>query len=652
MNRRSTAAIGLIVSFLLVIVSGYGQTVSNEECLDCHSDSTLTKTLETGQEKSLFVDLEKFTSSLHGEFECVVCHTDIEEIPHEEDLKKGDCSICHEDIAEEYMQSLHGRALSKGEADAPHCSDCHGYHYIQPSDDSLSMIFPANIPHTCAKCHADLKIVKKYDIPNPSAYESYLKSIHFKRIKEGDKASAVCNNCHSSHSLQPSTDPSSMIYRSNIPKTCGQCHGDVYEQYSESVHGKAALAGVTDSPVCTDCHREHSIQASDDPAASIYPAAVSKNICARCHEAERIVTRYGLAVNVVESYFESYHGLADRAGTPVTANCASCHGVHDIRPSSDPKSSVHKDNLAATCGKCHPDVNENVAIGSVHILPSEKRHNALLYYIRLSYISLIILIIGGMILHNGLDFIIKIRARYKGLEFPHHPGADEATFVRLTLNERIQHVLLFTSFTILVITGFALVYPESWWARPLFAFEKGFAFRGFLHRLAAVVNIALAIYHVYYLIFVKRGREQFKALMPNLKDVQDVLQMFRYYLGLSKQKAQFDRYNYAEKAEYWALIWGTIVMTTTGLILWFNNFAMRIFPKWVMDVATVVHLYEAILATLAIIVWHFYFVFLSPNVYPINFACITGKVSEEEMKEEHPLEYERLMREGQSENED
>lgn len=652
MNRKRNSPIGLILFLLIGAAFGYAQTVSNEECLECHSDSSLTKTLESGQEKSLFVNGEKFSTSLHGVFECVDCHVDIQEVPHEEDLEKGNCGICHEDIAEEYMQSLHGRALSRGEEEAPTCSNCHGYHYMQLSDDSLSMIFPANLPRTCATCHTDLKIIKKYDILNPSAYESYLKSIHFQRVKEGNPTSAVCNDCHSSHSLQASTDPRSMIYRANIPKTCRKCHEDVYDQYSESIHGKAALAGVMDSPVCTDCHREHSIQASGDPASSVYPAAVSSKICARCHEAERIVTRYGLAPNVVKSYFESYHGLADRAGTTVTANCASCHGIHDIRPSSDPKSTVHKNNLVETCGKCHPGVSDNVAVGSIHVLPSEKQKSPLLYYIRLAYISLIIMIIGGMVLHNGLDFIKKIRARWKGLELPHPVGADEATFVRLTLNERIQHVLLFTSFTILVITGFALVFPESWWARPIFAFEKGFAFRGFLHRLAAVVNIGLAIYHLYYLAFVKRGRDQIKALLPKFKDIQDLLQMFRYYLGLSNEKAQFDRYGYAEKAEYWALIWGTVVMTSTGLILWFNNFAMKIFPKWIMDVATIIHLYEAILATLAILVWHFYFVFLNPNVYPMNFACITGKISEEEMQEEHPLEYERLLREKELEDKD
>ncbi|MBN2090782.1 cytochrome b/b6 domain-containing protein, partial [candidate division KSB1 bacterium] len=166
--------------------------------------------------------------------------------------------------------------------------------------------------------------------------------------------------------------------------------------------------------------------------------------------------------------------------------------------------------------------------------------------------------------------------------------------------------------------------------------------RGLFHRGAAVVMVALAFYHVWYLIFTKRGRQQLKDFLPGLKDIWDVIGMVKYNLGLSSQRPEFERYNYAEKAEYWALIWGTIVMGITGFILWFPNITMAYFPKWLTDVSTTVHYYEAILATLAIIVWHFYFQFLDPHVYPFNFTCMTGKISEEALREEHKLEYERL----------
>ncbi len=631
----------LIIGHLLLVGSSRAQTILNETCLECHSDSSLTKTLPSGLEKSLFVDLKKFENSHHGSFSCVDCHTDITEIPHPEDLKPGDCRQCHAEVATEYDQSLHGQALMKGMEDAPQCSDCHGYHHLLPSADSLSMTFPANLPQTCAICHANPQLVKRHSIPIADPVGAYRESIHFKAVKAGQPA-AACNDCHSSHNLRLRDDPKSSINRVNTPQTCGKCHQPIHDEYAMSVHGKAALAGVVDSPVCTDCHREHAIQVPTDPKSSVYPSAISKTTCPQCHAAERITSRYGLAKRQVSSYIESYHGLADQAGSLVTANCASCHGIHDILPSSDPRSKINKNNLVQTCGSCHPGVNENVTLGSVHINP-ETDQNSIIYYVRMFYIILIIVTIGGMLLHNLSDFIKKVRLRYQGMEEIHHASKHEATFVRLTLNERIQHFILMFSFTTLVITGFALVFPNAWWVAPFLKVQLGFSMRGILHRVAAAIFVILSIYHIFYLIRTKRGREQFMALLPRYQDVLDVIQMFKYYIGLSSQKPSFARFNYAEKAEYWALIWGTIVMSLTGFVLWLNTFAMQYLPKWVMDVSTVIHYYEAMLATLAIIVWHFYFVFLNPDVYPMNFACITGKISAEEMKHEHPLEYEALM---------
>jgi len=258
---------------------------------------------------------------------------------------------------------------------------------------------------------------------------------------------------------------------------------------------------------------------------------------------------------------------------------------------------------------------------------------------------LIIGVIGGMLFHNGLDFRKKFVAKIYGNGQHTLNQLTGKQFERLTINERIQHFLLMTSFTLLVYTGFAMKFPETYWAAPLIRWEGAFAVRGILHRIAAGVMIGLSFYHVLYLIITQRGREQVKALAPKFKDLLDVIQMFKYYLGISKEKPKFDRYNYIEKAEYWALIWGTIVMTVTGFILWFENLSLRFLPKWVSDVSTVIHLYEAVLASLAILVWHFYFQFFDPHVYPVNTTCLTGNISEEDMMEEHPLEYERIIKE-------
>jgi cytochrome b subunit of formate dehydrogenase len=132
--------------------------------------------------------------------------------------------------------------------------------------------------------------------------------------------------------------------------------------------------------------------------------------------------------------------------------------------------------------------------------------------------------------------------------------------------------------------------------------------------------------------------------MPTLKDAQDVKGMMRYYLGLTHEKPKFGRFGYVEKSEYWALVWGTIVMGTTGVIMWFDNTFISIFSKYGYDISRTIHFYEAWLAMLAIIVWHFYAVIFNPDIYPMNVAWFKGTISRTEMEEEHPLELEEILR--------
>lgn len=632
----------MLLLLLLSIVTVNGQ-VSTSECMECHGDKDLTKMVDDTVEVSLFVDLDKFGNSVHGGFECVDCHANIKEIPHDENLEHPNCNQCHDDVAAEYMKSLHGLSLARGDKDAPYCWNCHSSHYVYSGQDSLSMTSKLNQPTTCATCHSNLDVVRKYHIPIADPSRLYQTSFHFKIIKEkGNTESASCSDCHGAHDLQERNHPTSSINKVNIPKTCARCHSEIYDEYIESIHGVGVMAGRLDNPVCSDCHSEHAIKSPMDPTSTVYSAVVSQTLCADCHQAERIVAKYGLNPNVVKSYKDSYHGLAVRGGSVVSANCASCHGIHNIRPSSDPKSTIHKSNLGATCGTCHPGVSEKVAQGSIHVYASPES-DKLIYYVTMFYYALIIGVIGAMVLHNALDFRKKLVGKFTGSFEPHLASFDGGMIERLTRNERIQHFFLMGSFIILVYTGFAMVFPEAWWAAPLIRWEGGFAFRGYLHRIAAGVMIGLSLYHVFYLITTKRGREHVKALIPKLKDLQDVIQMLRYYLGMVNEKPQFDRYNYIEKAEYWALIWGTVVMSVTGFILWFENISLRYFPKWITDVSTVIHLYEAVLATLAILVWHFYFQFIDPSVYPMNTTCLTGKMTEDHFREEHPLEYERMV---------
>jgi len=323
----------------------------------------------------------------------------------------------------------------------------------------------------------------------------------------------------------------------------------------------------------------------------------------------------------------------------VVANCASCHGVHNILPSSDARSMVNRANLVATCGHCHPGVSEKFTLGKVHVdAPlSADTGSMAVRWIRTLYVGMIFAVIGGMILHN---LIIWRRKAILKRNLQHR------VVVRMSEHQRWQHIVLFTSFILLVLTGFALKYPDTWFTGILGMSEK---VRGLVHRIAGVVLIGIGVYHVVYAALTRDGRKLVFAFLPRPQDIRDLRGTMLYYLGLQKVRPTYARFNYAEKAEYWALVWGLMVMAATGLLLWFKVLASSWLPRWWMDVATAIHFYEAVLATLAIIVWHFYQVFLDPDVYPMNWAWWDGKMPIEHYREEHALDAEPLRDANSSE---
>ena len=334
----------------------------------------------------------------------------------------------------------------------------------------------------------------------------------------------------------------------------------------------------------------------------------------------------------------SYHGMASQMGSRVAANCASCHGVHNILPSSDPKSTINKANLVKTCGQCHPGANENFTTAKVHVdAPlSADMGSIAVRFIRKFYLLMIFGTIGGMLLHNLIVLFKKLADRRKG--HAHFSGGPR-TVERMNPNQRRQHLVLLISFFTLVFTGFALKYPTSWLGM-VFINES---VRSIIHRIAGATLTIGGLYHAYYLMALKDGRKMFVDMLPNLKDAFDIKDVLAYYTGMSTKRPQFARFTYAEKMEYWALVWGTFVMVATGLMLWFKVYVGNILPRWTLDAATAVHFYEAILATLAIIVWHFYQVIFDPDVYPINWAWFDGKMSVEHYREEHGLDSETLQ---------
>jgi len=207
--------------------------------------------------------------------------------------------------------------------------------------------------------------------------------------------------------------------------------------------------------------------------------------------------------------------------------------------------------------------------------------------------------------------------------------------LRMRADEVVQHALLAFAFISLVISGFALRYDQGFVSRFFFGWEGGFEVRGTLHRIWAVVFILTVIWHAVFLT-TTRGRRFLHDMMPIRRDFQFFVRRMLHNLGLRPKMESVQRFNYVEKAEYWALAWGTAVMIATGLMLWFDNWFIQFLPKGVLDVALVVHFWEAWLASLAILVWHLYSVIFHPHVYPMNPSWITGQMPDEMYELEHP----------------
>ena len=209
--------------------------------------------------------------------------------------------------------------------------------------------------------------------------------------------------------------------------------------------------------------------------------------------------------------------------------------------------------------------------------------------------------------------------------------------------EVYQHVLMASSFTILAITGFALKFPDAGWVQLLHNIGMSELIRSTIHRVAAVTMAVISVIQLFYLLFTKNGRRDIMALMPTLDDLKNAVQNMKFHLNLTDVRAKQGRFDYAEKAEYLALIWGVIVMGATGLVLWFPELFMSFMPTWLFETSEVIHYYEAWLATLAILVWHWFFVIYHPELYPINLTFMDGKTTEENLKHHHPLEYDELF---------
>ncbi|MEW5702572.1 MAG: cytochrome b/b6 domain-containing protein [Candidatus Zixiibacteriota bacterium] len=619
--------LAVVAAFLIAWLGTAAAAADNSACTACHGDRSNFTDFGTRAD-SLTVTENTLSGSIHGELECTACHADlggVTDFPHAEKLAKVNCGSCHQEEGSIYQ--WHGRLKIGENPDVPRCADCHGTHDILPSSDRHSRVNPLLLPQTCGLCHENLDLIHKYEMPLERPVGVFRSSIHGRASLGGIHMAATCKDCHSAkgsaHVILSPGNTESSTNHFNIPQTCGRCHSNIEQDYWEGTHGQLTARGQPDSPVCTDCHGEHGILSPRDPRSPVSATRVAEATCSPCHESARLNEKYGIPTGRLKTWVDSYHGLKSRTGDVTVANCASCHGGHRILPHTDSTSSIYPANLQETCGNCHPGISAAAAKAPIHGTPGVTRTPAAAI-VQNIYIIAIIVIIGAMVLHWLIDLrkqihLVNLRKQIR----------------RMTTNEVWQHTFLMVTFIVLVVTGFALRFSEAWWVRILFGREGGFPVRGVVHRVAAILFILSAIWHVAYLL-TRRGRQFIVDMMPHKRDFVQFVQMMAYNLGRRVDRPRCGRFSYVEKAEYWALVWGTVVMVISGFFMWQESVAVRWFPKGFLDVMLVIHYYEAWLATLAIAIWHMYSTIFNPAVYPMNPSWYTGRMPEDMLRHEHP----------------
>jgi cytochrome b subunit of formate dehydrogenase len=615
----------------------YTQGMADKDCLSCHG----RRDLRAADGEPMFVNADTLAQSRHARIACAQCHTGAnpsELRPCSAITTKVDCSICHSDIVNTYKASVHGQLAQKGSPDAPVCADCHGTHGIRGHLMTDSPTYAKNIPELCGRCHrTGQKAAVRYKGPEKRIVESYVESIHGKGLLEsGLVVTATCVDCHTSHGERPHSDPASSVNRANIATTCAQCHRGIYELFTNTIHSPTVAHTKEPLPTCSDCHSAHTIARTDQENFRL-------NIltqCGRCHQA------------LAQSYFETYHGKVSKLGYLKTAKCYDCHGAHDILPAWDPRSHLSRGNIVKTCARCHPGSNRRFAGYLTHATHHDPRKYPALFWAFWGMTGLLIGTFAFAWLHTlaWLPRSLHYRA-----ELAHaHVAESRVYYRRFPKLYRNLHVMVIASFLGLALTGMTLKFSYTPWAWALSRVLGGFEAAGFIHRVCAVITFTYFGMHLVDLVRRKRasrlGWWKFISgpggMVPGPQDLREFWQSVKWFLGRGK-RPEYGRWTYWEKFDYFAVFWGVAIIGATGLLLWFPTLFTRLMPGWLLNVATIVHSDEALLAVGFIFTVHFFNTHFRPEKFPMDTVIFTGTLPLEEFKKDRPREFQELVARGE-----
>ncbi|MEZ6319360.1 MAG: hypothetical protein R3B49_11520 [Phycisphaerales bacterium] len=610
---------------------------------------------EPATRPELFIASDALHGSAHQGVSCVECHEDAARLPHSPTLNLKTCAAsCHAQENELFRKGTHWEHFQQGDELAPTCASCHGGHQILPVGDRQSKQHRLNSIFLCAECH------EKHPNDTPGGYrpklhiEAYLHSAHGKAVAEsGLVAAPTCADCHGAHAVHPVSDPESKVSRGKVYLTCGGCHVGILNIYETSLHGKLVEEGNQDAPVCTDCHTSHEIVHPDQVSFKL----ASGDRCGKCHE------------DRIEHYRETFHGKALALGRAGVAACYDCHGHHDIVPVSDPRSRLYGDNKLKTCQQCHPSATPKFA---EYIAHADHRNRELYPVLYWTFIFMTMIVVGTFAffgLHTLLWFarsIVLLVTNPKAfLHVKRQMKADREHFVRFRPFERFLHVLVMSSFLLLVATGMPLKFYYTHWAKALVDTIGGLEAAAQLHRLGAIITFTYFGLHIGSMARgAWKNRGQFKnekgrfspkkflgvafgpdLPYPHVQDLKDWWAHQKWFFGRGPQP-QFDRWTYWEKFDYLAVFWGVTIIGISGLVMWFPEFFTRFVPGWVINVALIVHSDEALLAAGFIFAFHFFNVHFRPEKFPLDSVIFSGRISKTEMLHERKRWYDRLVTTG------
>jgi cytochrome b subunit of formate dehydrogenase len=555
----------------------------------------------------------------------------VKDYPYEV-IDNSECFACHKNKIneEKFAESVHGDES---------CNICHWN--IANIKDHVKAVQKRGAviqtpPVKCHWCHDE------------EALEYYKSIHHFNEVQ--------CTDCHTNiHELTPwKRDKKQVI------QTCETCHSD--ESYSESVHGKAAFIGNPDAPDCTDCHGQnkglHDIPLLKEKEKKEFHT----DACAQCHADNTMMKRNKVFPIATQTYYEGYHGKIERLGYPMlVAGCSDCHGSHNVLPPDNPNSSISEKHLIKTCGKCHPKADTNFIKFDTHANYKNPK-KPIFYWTFFSMHALLAFVFGSFWLHTFLwwrkDFWEQRALRMKGIFFPNLVSPDEGgkIYRRFGSFDIVLHIAIMISFMGLVLTGLPLEFSSAPWARSLIHLLGGSPTRGILHRTCAIIVFAtfgtVTVYIFYFLFFKKiPGCPNFlqrffspDSLFPRWKDIKDLIGMIRWFIHRGPMP-RFDRWTYWEKFDFLAVFWGMLTIGFSGLMLWFRGFFSIFLPGWMLNMATIVHSDEALLAAGFIFTVHFFNNHFRPSNFPINTVIFTGRLPKYKLIEERQEQYERMLAE-------